>query len=215
MTRERLRIHINGIVQGVGFRPFVYRLAQECQLAGFVNNSSDGVLIEVEGEPRALSQFRQRLRTEAPPMARIVELRVEKISPAGESEFTIKASRRDRPPVTLISPDMSICQDCLRELFDPRDRRYRYPFINCTNCGPRYTIVYEIPYDRPKTSMRVFPMCAQCEAEYHDPGNRRFHAQPNACPKCGPQVQLHRRDGKALHPRDPIQKAVDLLKAGK
>jgi hydrogenase maturation protein HypF len=215
MSLRREKIHVNGIVQGVGFRPFVYRLAQECQLGGYVNNSSDGVLIEIEGRPESLDQFHNRFRKEAPPLSRIVDLTIEEIAPRGETSFHIIPSRRDAQPVTFISPDVSICQDCLRELFDPGDRRYRYPFINCTNCGPRYTIVHGIPYDRPNTSMQVFPMCPACEREYHDPANRRFHAQPNACPKCGPQVSLRDRSGKGVETDDPIRAAVTLLQQGK
>jgi hydrogenase maturation protein HypF len=214
-TLRREKIHVNGIVQGVGFRPFVYRLAQECRLGGYVNNSSDGVLIEVEGAPQALALFHARFHQEAPTMARITEFKVEEMTPVGETAFSIIASRRDALPTTLISPDVSICPDCRRELFDPTDRRYQYPFINCTNCGPRYTIVYGIPYDRPKTSMRVFPMCPACEQEYHDPGNRRFHAQPNACPACGPALTLRDRNGQSVEADAPLRAAVNFLRQGK
>lgn len=215
MVLRREKIRVNGIVQGVGFRPFVYRLAKECQLGGYVNNNSDGVLIEVEGTSESLAQFHRRFREEAPPLSRIVDLTVEEIAPQGEVSFSIIASRRDSRPSTFISPDVSVCADCLAELFDPTNRRYRYPFINCTNCGPRYTIVQRIPYDRPNTSMRVFPMCPACEQEYHDPANRRFHAQPNACPQCGPQVTLRDRTGKRMDTDDPIGAAVALLQQGK
>jgi hydrogenase maturation protein HypF len=215
MSLRREKIFVNGIVQGVGFRPFVYRLARECRLGGYVNNSSEGVLIEVEGTPEALALFHARFRQEAPPMARITELKVEEMTPAGETAFSIIASRRDALPTTLISPDVSLCLDCRRELFDPTDRRYQYPFINCTNCGPRYTIVYGIPYDRPNTSMRVFPMCPACEQEYHDPENRRFHAQPNACPACGPALTLRDRHGQRVEADAPIRAAVNFLQQGK
>ncbi|MFQ6115963.1 MAG: carbamoyltransferase HypF, partial [bacterium] len=215
MGLRRNRIQINGIVQGVGFRPFVYRLAQEYKLGGFVNNSSDGVLIEVEGTPDSLKAFRKRLQTEAPPLARIVDWHLEEINPIGEADFSIKASQHEAPPITLISPDISICEDCLGELFDPTDRRFRYPFINCTNCGPRYTIVHSIPYDRPYTSMHVFNMCGPCSREYHDPANRRFHAQPNACPVCGPKISLHDSTGKKINTYDPILNVVQLLRSGK
>ncbi|MFQ5706352.1 MAG: carbamoyltransferase HypF [bacterium] len=211
----RNRIRLNGIVQGVGFRPFVYRLARECGLSGFVNNNSDGVLIEVEGAPERLSAFRQRLQVEAPPLARIVEMRFEEIKPQGQDGFTIRTSQRDSTPSTLISPDISICSDCLRELFDPTERRYRYPFINCTNCGPRYTIVRGIPYDRPLTSMSIFPMCPECSREYDDPTNRRFHAQPNACPECGPQVSLYDTDGQVVSTSDALAETIRLLHAGR
>ncbi len=211
----RNRIRLNGIVQGVGFRPFVYRLARECGLSGFVNNNSDGVLIEIEGAPERLAAFRRRLRREAPPLARIVEMRFEEVEPQGQDGFTIRTSQRDSTPSTLISPDVSVCDDCLRELFDPADRRYRYPFINCTNCGPRYTIVKRIPYDRPFTSMSIFPMCEACAREYHDPANRRFHAQPNACPECGPRLRLYRGDGQEVETDDPLAETVRLLREGK
>lgn len=215
MSLRREKIRVNGIVQGVGFRPFVYRLARECRLGGYVNNSSDGVLIEVEGTQEALALFHARFRQEAPPMARITELKVETMAPAGETAFSIIASRRDALPTTLISPDVSLCPDCRRELFDPTDRRYQYPFINCTNCGPRYTIVYGIPYDRLNTSMRVFLMCPACEQEYHDPENRRFHAQPNACPACGPTLTLRDRHGQKVETDAPIRAAVNFLQQGK
>ena len=215
ITTERRRLHVSGMVQGVGFRPFVYRLARACRLAGFVNNSSDGVWIEVEGDPQQIGLFSVRLQTEAPALARIVGCHSEQIEPIGENVFVIRTSQRNTLPVTLIAPDVGLCQDCLRELFDPTDRRYRYPFINCTNCGPRYTIVEHIPYDRPFTSMRVFPMCPACEREYHDPADRRFHAQPNACPVCGPRVTLHDSAGKAIETDDPIEAAAALLREGR
>lgn len=215
MATVRYKIHVNGIVQGVGFRPFVYRLAHDCRLTGFVFNSPEGVLIEAEGEPEQVEMFLRRLPSEAPPLAKIVQIRKEKIAPNGDTEFVIRRSLRDAAPVTLIPPDMGICEDCLRELFNPRDRRYRYPFINCTNCGPRFTIVYSIPYDRPFTSMRVFEMCSRCAREYHDPADRRFHAQPNACPECGPDVWLCDRLGRRLPCADPITEAVRLIAAGK
>lgn len=214
MPHRRYRFHINGIVQGVGFRPFVYRLARELNLAGFVNNTSEGVLIEAQGPLENLDTFRRRLREEAPPLSRIVDFALKEIPPSHDDGFSIIESDDNASASTLIAPDMSVCADCLRELFDPADRRYRYPFINCTNCGPRFTITAGIPYDRPKTSMRVFPMCPDCEREYHDPGNRRFHAQPNACPVCGPKVELRDRNGDMIATDDPVQSAVDLLKAG-
>jgi hydrogenase maturation protein HypF len=214
-TFRRERIHVNGIVQGVGFRPFVYRLAHECKLGGYVNNASDGVLIEVEGAPEALEEFHTRFRREAPPLSRIVDFKIEEIPACGDTLFSITASRHDALPATLIAPDVAICDDCRRELFERQDRRYRYSFINCTNCGPRYTIVHGIPYDRANTSMRVFPMCSACEREYHDPANRRFHAQPNACPACGPQLTLLNQQGQKIENEDPLEAAVSLLRAGK
>lgn len=214
MSRRREKIRINGIVQGVGFRPFIYRLAQECRLGGFVNNCSDGVVVELEGTPQAIDQFHTRVRREAPPLLHIFNLSIEEIAPQGEILFSIIESSRNTTPATFISPDVCICSDCLSELFDPANRRYHYPFINCTNCGPRYTIVHGIPYDRPNTSMRIFPMCSACNEEYHDPGNRRFHAQPNACPECGPKVSLHDHSGQQIKTGDPVQEAVELLRQG-
>ncbi len=215
MILKRYRIHINGIVQGVGFRPFVFRLANECGLGGFVNNSSDGVLIEVEGAAETIKTFHNKLITETPPLASVVECTLEVVNLTGEKEFTIQTSERHERAVTLISPDISICEDCLKELFNPTDRRYRYPFINCTNCGPRYTIVKSIPYDRLYTSMDVFPLCDACSREYHDPANRRFHAQPNACSICGPKVNLCNCAGKKIDTADAIIDAIKLLREGK
>lgn len=199
---ERWRVWVQGVVQGVGFRPFVYGLAARHQLAGFVSNNSDGVHIEVEGRRDVLERFRAELESKAPPLAHIDSVEVEAMpvvsevalaeqSPAGgKARFTIHESKAVAGPTTSVSPDVATCADCLRELLDQGDRRYKYPFINCTNCGPRYTIIRDIPYDRPFTTMTTFPMCAACDAEYRDPANRRFHAQPNACPECGPQVWI-------------------------
>src|SRR5947209_3669389 len=189
-TIQRRRIVIQGIVQGVGFRPFVYGLALRMELAGFVLNDSSGVTIEVEGTAGALDDFERALREEVPPLARIDSVASEVLAPLHESAFIIAHSQAGAERQALISPDTATCNDCLHELFDPLDRRYGYPFINCTNCGPRFTIIQDVPYDRNKTTMRVFPMCAACQAEYNDPLNRRFHAQPNACPTCGPHVHL-------------------------
>src|SRR5437588_7037000 len=187
-TIQRRRIVIQGIVQGVGFRPFVYGLALRMELAGFVLNDSSGVTIEVEGTAGALDDFQRALREEVPPLARIDSVACEVLAPLHESTFIIAHSQAGAERQALISPDTATCDDCLHELFDPLDRRYGYPFINCTNCGPRFTIIQDVPYDRNKTTMRVFRMCPACQAEYNDPLNRRFHAQPNACPVCGPQV---------------------------
>jgi hydrogenase maturation protein HypF len=181
-------------VQGVGFRPFVYRLAQEEGLAGFAGNDTDGVMIEIEGPEERVKAFLSRLRLEQPPMAHIDSVTVRELSATGalvgEAEFRIISSERRGRVSTGIPADAAICPDCLRELLDPADRRYRYPFLNCTNCGPRFTITRRIPYDRPQTSMAEFPMCLECQREYDDPLNRRFHAQPNACYECGPHVWL-------------------------
>jgi hydrogenase maturation protein HypF len=214
MDLQRHRIHLNGIVQGVGFRPFVYRLAHENTLAGFVCNTANGLLIEVEGRPHDLSNFGHRLHKEAPSLAIIISLEQTQIPCFGEIGFTIQTSLGDERPSTLIAPDLGICRDCLRELFDPHDRRYLYPFINCTQCGPRYTIVHDIPYDRPNTSMSVFPMCHECSQEYHNPANRRFHAQPNACPICGPRVIFTDRNGNEIEQADPVALAIEVLKQG-
>ncbi|MFZ1682647.1 MAG: carbamoyltransferase HypF [Candidatus Zixiibacteriota bacterium] len=213
-VRERHRIRVNGIVQGVGFRPFVYRLATELQLSGFVGNNSEGVVIEVEGGSDSIHQFLIRLRTELPGVASITSCNTETIRVLGDTAFAIQASHHGHDATTFISPDIATCDDCLAEFTNPRDRRYRYPFINCTNCGPRYTIVSGIPYDRPNTSMRIFPMCPECQKEYDDPSNRRFHAQPNACPKCGPKLQL-RGNAESVDSSDPILSAIELLKQGR
>jgi hydrogenase maturation protein HypF len=183
-------IELTGIVQGVGFRPFVYNLAVAHGLRGWVRNTSAGVQLQVEGQPEALDAFVQGLTTRAPPLARIETISVATKSPKGYKGFTIEKSLPQEGAYQLVSPDIATCPDCLHELFDPDDRRYAYPFTNCTNCGPRFTIIEDIPYDRPKTTMRAFHMCAQCQAEYEDPANRRFHTQPNACPVCGPHLWL-------------------------
>jgi hydrogenase maturation protein HypF len=203
----RTRVRVEGTVQGVGFRPYVFSLASSLGLSGYVLNDSAGVLIEVEGE--AVEAFLVRLPAEAPPLARIERVRAEAVAAVGERGFAIRASPRGGRPDTAVTPDTATCADCLRELFDPADRRFRYPFINCTNCGPRFTIVRGIPYDRPQTTMAGFAMCPACRAEYEDPADRRFHAQPNACPDCGPRVRLHPRS-----PGDPIAAAAHALAAG-
>lgn len=187
---QGLQVHISGIVQGVGFRPFVYNLATRLDLKGWVRNTSAGVDIEVDGEEDVLDAFVRALRDEAPPLSRIDEFTVSSRPANGFRSFDIVHSEALEGAFQPISPDVSICPDCLRELFDPSDRRYHYPFINCTNCGPRFTIIKDIPYDRPKTTMAGFPLCPDCEREYTDPTNRRFHAQPVACPVCGPHVWL-------------------------
>ena len=184
----RRQIRIRGVVQGVGFRPFAYNLARRLGLAGYVLNSSAGVVAEVEGAPAALDRFLESLRSEAPPLARIEEMLVAEIDPLGERDFTIRESQAREGEFALVSPDVATCPDCYRDFADPANRRYGYAFTNCTNCGPRYTIIRDIPYDRPNTTMAGFRMCAACQAEYDDPGNRRFHAQPNACAECGPQL---------------------------
>jgi hydrogenase maturation protein HypF len=202
---ERQHIVVQGIVQGVGFRPFVYQQALRHSLAGSVLNDSSGVTIEAEGTPDALASFQRALCEQAPPLARIDTIVAQAVPPRGETTFLIVHSRSGQARRALIAPDSATCDDCLRELFDPADRRYRYPFINCTNCGPRFTIVQDVPYDRAKTTMRPFAMCPACQAEYADPLDRRFHAQPNACPACGPIVDF----GFWILDADPIQNPVD------
>ncbi|AZR72934.1 carbamoyltransferase HypF [Anoxybacter fermentans] len=202
--RERIAIRINGIVQGVGFRPFIFNLALEHGLTGWVTNDSAGVLIEVEGSGSKLNAFLKDIKLKAPPLAHIVSIKSWSIDPIGDNEFIIRASDRSEKVKTLISPDMALCEDCYREMMDPQDRRYLYPFINCTNCGPRFTIIEEMPYDRLYTTMREFIMCPECQREYDDPKNRRFHAQPNACPVCGPEVWLTDRTGKRVDERSSL-----------
>ncbi len=209
----RCRLDIDGVVQGVGFRPFVFNLARRFGLAGFVTNTSRGVEIEVEGEAGRLAAFVAALPVEAPPQAVIDKLAKTPLAPTGERGFLIAPSRVAGKAATLIAPDLAVCPDCLRELFDPADRRYRYPFINCTNCGPRYSIVTGIPYDRPATAMRHFTMCPECQREYDDPGDRRFHAQPNACPVCGPKIRLVAGNGDELAgPPAAVAEAAERLR---
>jgi hydrogenase maturation protein HypF len=214
MTALRKAIDVTGIVQGVGFRPFVYRLANHCDLSGFIANTPAGVSIEVEGTPEKVDEFLLRLPLEIPPLAKITALTVRDIDSNGDKSFRIISTRLNQPAKTLISPDITVCEDCLREMSNPRDRRFRYPFINCTNCGPRFTIIRDIPYDRARTSMDAFKMCAACQAEYDNPANRRFHAQPNACWDCGPQVQLLSAEGALVNIAEPIREAARLLQQG-
>ena len=209
------RIHITGIVQGVGFRPFVYNLAARLELKGWVRNPSAGVDIEVDGEKDALDSFVKLLRDEAPSLSRIDEFSASFCPANGFRSFEILQSESVAGAFQPISPDVSICDDCLRELFDPSDRRYRYPFINCTNCGPRFTIIKDIPYDRPKTTMAGFALCPGCEREYTDPRDRRFHAQPVACPVCGPKVWLEKKEERRKKiGDDAIIEVRDLLARG-
>ena len=199
---RRLRVEVRGAVQGVGFRPFVYRLATELGLAGWVLNDVRGVEVEVEGEAAALEAFRVRLEAEAPPRAVVRGVAAEWLEPAGLGSFEIRKSEGKGAKVVSVLPDVATCGDCLRELCDPADRRHRYPFLNCTNCGPRFTIVRALPYDRPNTTMRGFALCAACQAEYEEPRDRRFHAQPTACPSCGPRLALRGPAGETLEEGD-------------
>jgi hydrogenase maturation protein HypF len=196
MKAERAKVTVRGVVQGVGFRPFVYRLATQIKLHGWVSNSAQGVFIEVEGARDALRSFLLRLEKEKPPRAVIQSLEFSFLDAAGYDRFEIRYSEQNGPKSVLILPDIAVCADCLREIFDPQNRRHRYPFTNCTNCGPRFTIIEALPYDRPHTSMKRFAMCPACEEEYRNPYDRRFHAQPNACSRCGPLLQLW--DGKGI-----------------
>ncbi|MFN2612230.1 MAG: carbamoyltransferase HypF [Solirubrobacterales bacterium] len=197
-SRRRVRVRVEGTVQGVGFRPFVYRIATEAGLGGWVLNDSRGVLVEAEGEGGALEEFLRRLAADAPPLALVESVNAEALEARGETNFTITSSDDAGEPLALVSPDIATCEDCLAELLDPDDRRHRYPFINCTNCGPRFTIVQGVPYDRPLTTMAAFRMCEACLAEYEDPLDRRFHAQPNACPVCGPALRLADPAGRSI-----------------
>ena len=222
MTSNRMRknvvakrFNVNGIVQGVGFRPLVYQLATRLGLKGDIANTDSGVSVHLEGVLEDIEAFSKNLVEHCPQLAQITEISVAKEPLRNFSGFTISPSKGGQHVSTLISPDVSICADCLRELFDPNDRRYQYPFINCTNCGPRYTIIDNIPYDRENTSMRRFKMCRECQAEYDDPGNRRFHAQPNACAVCGPKVILYDQKGRIVETASPIEHATALLKAGR
>jgi len=211
--RERRRITVHGIVQGVGFRPFVYNLAQRHSLVGHVSNDSAGVTIEAEGEQDALDICLRALREESPPLAVIERVDWTPLPLNGDTTFVIDASHVEAEKRAFVSPDVGVCDDCLRELFDPRNRRSGYAFTNCTHCGPRFTIIRDVPYDRPLTTMAAFKLCRECRREYEDPANRRFHAQPNACPRCGPllglKMGLRREAGE-----DALQIAGRLLENG-
>jgi len=211
---QRQRIIVEGIVQGVGFRPFIYSLAQRHGVSGWVCNDTRGVTMECQAPAAQLAAFRRAIEAEKPPLASISSLSFEPIPLQAEAGFAIRTSRSEQTRSAQISPDTYVCDDCRRELFDLADRRYGYPFINCTNCGPRYTIVTDIPYDRPLTTMADFPMCAACQAEYDDPSSRRFHAQPNACPDCGPQLALLDAAGASVEASDLVAEAARRLHAG-
>ena len=211
--QKRVGIKVAGIVQGVGFRPYIYRLADRFQLTGQILNDAQGVEIEIQGEETNTEEFLKTLLEQPPPLALITGIQTSVIPLRTESEFNIIRSSADLAKNTLISPDIASCPDCLDELFNPEDRRHFYPFINCTNCGPRYTIITDIPYDRPSTSMKRFIMCRNCQAEYDDPENRRFHAQPNACPVCGPQFYLRDNQGNVWK-EEAVQKAISNLEQG-
>lgn len=215
-TQVRQRATVTGVVQGVGFRPFVHRIATELGLTGFVGNDSGAVFLEVQGRPAAVAEFGRRLCAEAPPLARIAEVRFADVAvdPACPPEFLIAPSRLATGTTTPIPPDIAVCDDCVTELFDARDRRYRHPFVTCTNCGPRFTIITGLPYDRPATTMSRFDMCARCATEYHDPADRRFHAQPIACPDCGPSLWFASPAGRVSGSDPALTAAQDALASG-
>jgi hydrogenase maturation protein HypF len=213
---ERARVTVRGAVQGVGFRPFVYRLAGELDLKGWVLNSSGGVFAEVEGPSDAVRRFLLRLEKEKPPRAIICSSEFSFFDPVGYETFEIRQSDETGSKSVLVLPDIATCPDCLREIFDPGDRRYRYPFTNCTNCGPRFSIIESLPYDRRNTSMKSFAMCARCEREYHDPKDRRFHAQPNACPDCGPRLRLLDAAGRLRARGDAaLTEGAEIIRSGR
>ena len=210
------QIKVFGIVQGVGFRPFIFNLANHFHLRGWVKNTSAGVVIEVEGDDSDIFAFMKLIETEHPPLARIDHLDSREISVNGHHNFSILESEAITDAFQPISPDVAICTDCLKELLDPTDRRYRYPFINCTNCGPRFTIIKDIPYDRPSTTMESFPMCSQCREEYENPRDRRFHAQPIACHDCGPNIWIEKTDGNVFgHGEKALAIFIELIQQGK
>ncbi len=212
----RLRIKLRGLVQGVGFRPFLYRLAKELNLKGWVINSPSGVEMEVEGEKGLLEQFLLRLYQEKPPLAQIYSQEREYLEEVGYEDFEIRESKEEGKREAFILPDIATCSLCLKELFDPKDRRYRYPFINCIHCGPRFTIIERLPYDRQNTTMKFFEMCSRCRREYEDPKDRRFHAQPIACPDCGPKLSLLDKEGEVITTgEESLNKVLEALKEGK
>jgi hydrogenase maturation protein HypF len=214
-ARVRKAVRVTGTVQGVGFRPFVYSLAARLGLSGFVGNDAEGVFAEVEGDPAAVGEFLAAVERDAPPLARIDAIVSKSIRPNDSPGFTIAPSKPGAQRTALVSADSAMCAPCLAELADPGDRRYAYPFINCTNCGPRFTIVADVPYDRPNTTMAVFAMCEKCAAEYHAPADRRFHAQPVCCPACGPRLSLRSPDGSLAETGDPVAAAAAALRAGR
>jgi len=212
----RIRVRITGAVQGVGFRPHVYRLARRHGVAGFVLNSVQGVVAEAEGSEAAVRAFVEELQREPPPLAVIAAFETSEIPDQGETQFRVETSDTGGEPEAFLLPDLALCDACRAEIFDPRNRRYRYPFTTCTHCGPRYSIVESLPYDRPRTSMRDFPMCGACEAEYHDPADRRFHAQTNCCPACGPHLELWSPDGRVVAQREEaLQGAARAVRDGR
>ena len=216
MPNNRYEIKIKGVVQGIGFRPFIYKIAQQLNIKGWVKNSAEGVIIQAECSPKQLNNFSQKIQQEKPKQADIYNLEIKQLDYIGYQEFKIEKSEAKNQHKTAIIPaDLTTCSECLKELFDPNNRRYRYPFINCTNCGPRYSIIKALPYDRMTTTMNKFVMCAECQQEYDNPANRRFHAQPNACPQCGPHLELWDKNGNCLDKFDrAIKETVTLIRKG-
>ncbi|MDP1909941.1 MAG: acylphosphatase, partial [Hyphomicrobium sp.] len=197
-AQSRHRILVRGSVQGVGFRPFIYRQATALGLSGWVGNATMGVIIEIQGDPRRIAALVRTIREAPPPNAVVEAVEAQKIETRAESAFVIQESALTGARTAQMAPDLATCPECLAEMFDPANRRHRYPFINCTQCGPRYSIIEDVPYDRTRTSMRHFPICAACQAEYENPADRRFHAEPNACPDCGPSLTLWDATGTVL-----------------
>jgi hydrogenase maturation protein HypF len=215
LEKLRLNVHVNGIVQGVGFRPFIYLLAKKYDLHGFVTNTPKGVVIEAEGNKKSLDSFLKSISSEAPPLSVVQRVTATYVPTMGEDNFKIISSEIGEKIETSISPDVGLCKECEKELFDPNNRRYLYPFINCTHCGPRFTIIHDLPYDRPKTSMARFTMCKSCQSEYDNPEDRRFHAQPNACPDCGPEVWYENDEHILAKQESAIEQAAEDLLDGK
>lgn len=211
--RKRVQLKVSGRVQGVGFRPTVYQYATELGLSGWVENSTRGVIAEIEGKEEHIQLFLQKLHASPPPLAVIQTIEVIEIPPTGTTSFHIRESKREGESITLIPVDTAVCSRCRDEMADPHDRRYQYPFTNCTHCGPRYTIIEDLPYDRPLTTMKKFPLCPDCQEEYENPADRRFHAQPVSCPHCGPRLSLLGPEG-IIETESPLQKAIELLKSG-
>ena len=214
----RARLEISGIIQGVGFRPFIYRLARNQGLNGYVANTAAGVTIEIDGSEQKIEDCIKAITDEKPPLAHIKELQVVKseiVADSAYQNFQIIGSISAGNKIGPITPDSDVCDNCLAELFHPDDRRYLYPFINCTDCGPRYTLIEKTPYDRPLTAMKDFDLCVRCQAEYSDPLDRRFHAQATCCPDCGPVVTLNIPDRQPVEDPDPIRRAAELLQVGK
>jgi len=213
---HRIKISVKGAVQGVGFRPFIYKLANSLGLKGYVLNTPQGVIIESEGENNLLAEFAERIKSEKPPVSIIQDISVEKLPLNNYKNFEIRKSDLSGSPEAIVLPDIATCKNCIEEIFDKNNRRYLYPFTNCTNCGPRYSIIESLPYDRSRTTMKIFSMCPECKEEYVNPDDRRFHAQPNACPVCGPHVELWHPDGRILNTQnEAILETIELIKEGK